>query len=130
MGLINVYSRSPICHIFNVVLDDGREVSQIIEGMNKHVIYGANIHGTGDLSPTAPRITQMEEDLFNRIKATYLKMGHVKFFGGKDISGITQEPLIYTSKNEKDALKQMQDFKPIITDNEMAIKSKNIERAA
>lgn len=130
MALINVYSRSPISHVFNVVYDDGKEVSQVIEGMNKHMIYGANIHGTNDLRPTVPRITQMDDDLFTRIKNSYSKMGHTKLFGGKDVHGVKQEPLIYTAKDEDEAMKKMLDYKPIITDNEMAIKTKNIEKAA
>lgn len=130
MVLINVYSRSPISHQFNVVYEDGREITQVIEGMNKHMIYGANIHGNNDLRPVVPRITQMDEDLFNRIKKSYLNIGHVKLFGGKDVHGVKQEPLIYTSKDEEEALKKMLDFKPIITENEMAIKTKNIDKAA
>lgn len=130
MALINIYSRSPISHQFTVILDDGSKITQIIEGMNKHVIYGANIHGTNDLRPTIPRITVMDEDLFNKIKNCYLKMGHTKLFGGKDGSGIKQEPLIYTAKDEKEAMSKMLDFQPVITDKEMAIKSTNIEKVA
>ncbi len=130
MGLINVYSRSPISHQFTVVLGDGSKVTQVIEGMNKHTIYGANIHGTNDLRPTVPRITVIEEDLFNKIKASYLQMGHTKLFGGKDNSGVKQEPLIYTAKDENEAMHKMLDFQPIITEKEMAIKTKNIEKAA
>lgn len=117
MGLINIYSRSPISHKFMVIDDHGEQ---------EHIIFGTNTFGIQIIDKKIPKVTLMEEEVFNKIKAKYIS--HVKLFGGKTLDGIPHEALIYTAKTEKDAIKIMEDAKPVITDNEIATKTKNVKQ--
>lgn len=117
MTLVNVYSRSPISHQFSVV-EDGIEKVQVIEGMNRITLETFN--------KDIPKMTQIDDALFCKIKEKY--KDHITLFGGKTLDGVIQEPQIYLAKTEIDAKKKMDDSKPIITEREIATKTKGIEK--
>ena len=117
MALVNVYSRSPISHKFTVI-DGGYEKEQIILGMNTIPLEV--------LTRDCPKITQVDDALFAKIKDKY--KNHVSIFGGKDALGRKIEAQIYLAKDESEAKIMMDDFKPIIGEMQMATKTKGIEK--
>jgi len=113
-----VFSRSPIGHQFSII-QNGIENVYVIKGTNSHQVLtgGAEV----------PFKTEMEESVFNAIKAKYVD--HIGLFGGKDpISGRTLDAQIYLAKNESEAKKKMDDSKPVITQNEMVSKVTGISK--
>lgn len=119
MALINVYSRSPISHKFTLPEKTGEK---------EYVIYGTNTFGIVVEDTMVPKTTEMDEDIFKAIKERY--KDHVKLFGGKTPDGVTHEALIYIAKSTSEAAKIMKDAKPVITEAEMATKTKNIQKVA
>lgn len=117
MAQIPVYSRSPISHRFSLI-ENGVEKFYEIEGTNRFEIKLLN--------EMVPKTNFLEESIFEAIKTKY--KDHIKLFGGKTSDGLKYEPLIYSAKNDGDAKKIMADSRPVITDNEIAMKTKNIKK--
>lgn len=118
MGTINVYCRSPISHQFPLITSSGEEVTYVIEGMNKI--------GLAAVTKDTPKLNVMDEAVFNTIKTAY--KDHFRLFGGKNHQGIKFDALIYTAADDKDGKKIMNDSKPVITEKEIATKTKGIEK--
>ncbi len=119
MSMIKVYSRSPIAHKFKLI-QNGVENFYEIKGTNSHQI----LRGGADV----PFINEMDEAVFLAIKEEY--KGHVSLFGGvhpKPESQRVVEPLIYTAKNETEAVKKMKDSKPVLNSTAIISETKDIK---
>lgn len=112
----SIYSRSLISHEFLINEDDGE---------HRYVIEGTNQHQVVTVDDRTPRITILESGIFEKIKKKY--ESHVTLFGGKTPDGKTHQPLIYLAKSDSEAKKMMNDSKPVVTEKEMATKSKGVE---
>jgi hypothetical protein len=117
MALIKVFSRSPIGHLFTVI-ENGVEVKVDIKGTNSHTIGGH----------TEPKITEVDELIFAKIKDKYLgEYGHVKLFGG-EYKGVKYDPLIYTAKTALEGKQKAENSKPIVERDSDIVVSKVIKK--
>lgn len=114
MELINVYSKALISHQFPIVLN-GEQKNYVIHGTNSLGVLTGNV--------LVPKITEMEENVFDAIKEKY--KDNVFLFGGT-LNGAKVEPQIYKAATKQDAAKIMRDTKPVVTDAQMATKTKDV----
>lgn len=121
MALINVYSRAPISHKFEII-ENGICNEYVIKGMNTHQVIVEPEFGS---KKDVPRITQLDEKVFEAIAKKY--ESHTYLFGGNDTIGRKLDPLIYKAKSVEESKKMMDDFKPAISEREMITKTKGIE---
>lgn len=119
MSIVQVYSRSPIAHQFELVSPAGAASTHIIRGTNSHAILTGGVE--------VPYVTEMEESIFNQIKEKYAN--HPWLFGGKNPeTGIMCDAQIYLAKSSSDAAKKMKDSKPVLDQNALVGKVAGIEK--
>ena len=115
--MVKVYSTAPISHGFDI---NGKKY--VIKGTNSYVILNSSVNNG---APIAPYVTEMDETIFAQIQDKY-KM-HIYVFGGVLDNGEKIEPLIYTAKSDSDALKRSKDKPPVIDNENVIAKQKNIQ---
>jgi hypothetical protein len=119
MSIINVYSRSPIAHQFELVSPSGVSSVHVIKGTNSHAILTGGVE--------VPYITEMDEAVFNQIKEKYAS--HPWLFGGKNPeTGVMCDAQIYAAKSSGDAVKKMKDSKPVLDQSSIVGKTAGIEK--
>lgn len=115
--MIEVFSRSPISHLFKI-LEGGEEKEYVIKGVNAHPVLGADTR--------TPMVNEMEESVFNKIKEKYHYLHGV--FGREVPDEVKIHPQIYVAKSLTEATKKMKDAKPIIKDENIALKTVGLEK--
>jgi hypothetical protein len=119
MSMIQVFSRSPIAHQFEIVSPDGIATTHVIQGVNSHQILTGGVE--------VPFVTEMPEAVFNQIKEKY--KSHPWLFGGKHPeTGVQLDAQIYAAKNTTEATKKMKDSKPVLDQSSVVGKTAGIEK--